>query len=500
MALSPRLELKHSQTLVMTPQLQQAIKLLQYNNLELGDFVSQEVEKNPLLEFGDDNAPVEGEPAPEAAVADASLQRTDTRLNSDTGGDASGPLDTDFENVFNNDGPSDGIVPSGLSLNGGSPMGSSYSGSDFDFEQNHSVAATLRDHLEAQLPLAQFSPPDELIAHFLIDMLDEGGYLRDELSVVAEKLGCGDEDVERVLQVVQGFDPIGVFARDLGECLALQLKDRNRFDPAMETFVHNLELLGRHEFDALRRVCDVDSEDLTEMVEEIRSLNPRPGFAFGGVEAQTVVADVFVRRSARDGWLIEVNSDTLPRVLVNTVYHAEIAGRTRGREDRSYINECLASANWLVKALDQRARTILKVATELVRQQEGFFLRGVKHLRPLNLRAIAEAIDMHESTVSRVTANKYLSCERGIFEMKYFFTSAIAASGDGESHAAESVKQRIRELIDAESPKSVLSDDKLVDILRREGIEIARRTVAKYRESLHISSSVQRRREKRVAG
>lgn len=501
MALSPRLELKHTQTLVMTPQLQQAIKLLQYTNLELGDFVAQEVEKNPLLEFSDGADRVEGEPGPEVAVTDTSLQRTDTKLNSDSATDGSGPLDTDYDNVFNNDGPSDGVMtPSGLSLHGGPALGNGGGGGDYDFEQNHSADLTLKDHLEAQVPLAQFGPADELIAHFLIDMVDEGGYLRDELEIVADKLGCDVADVERVLAVLQGFDPVGVFARDLKECLALQLRDRDRFDPVMEVFLDNLDLLAKHDFDGLKRICGIDSEDLAEMVEDIRDLNPKPGFAFGTDHSQTVVPDVFIRRSARDGWLVEINSDTLPRVLVNTVYHAEISGRSHDREDKNYINDCLASANWLVKALDQRARTILKVATELVRQQESFFLHGVKHLRPLNLKTIAEAIEMHESTVSRVTANKYLSCDRGILEMKYFFTSAISASGDGESHSAESVRQRIRELIDAEEPRAVLSDDKLVDILKAEGVEIARRTVAKYRESLHIPSSVQRRREKRLAG
>ncbi len=501
MALSPRLELKHSQTLVMTPQLQQAIKLLQYNNIELNDFVAQEVEKNPLLELSEGpEAPVEGEPAPEVPMVETPLAGTDIKLRSESVSEKESPLDTDFNNAYESDGPSEGPQPNGLSLNGGAAIGggSGYSG-DYDFEQNMSAAETLKSHLEAQVPLAQFAPADELIAHFLIDMTDEGGYLRDDLDIVADKLGCAPEDVERVLGVLQGFDPVGIFARDLKECLALQLKDRDRFDPAMEAFLDNLDLLAKRDFAALKRACGVDAEDLADMIEELKALNPKPGFAFGGEQTQTVVPDVFVRRSPKGTWLVEVNSDTLPKVLVNTVYHAELAGRAHGKEDKTYLNDCLTDANWLVKALDQRARTILKVATELVRQQEGFFLHGVRHLRPLNLKAIAEAIDMHESTVSRVTANKYLSCERGVFEMKYFFTSAIQASGDGDAHSAESVKHRIRELIDAEEPKAVLSDDKLVEVLKDDGIEIARRTVAKYREALHIPSSVQRRREKRAA-
>jgi len=498
MALSPRLELKHTQSLVMTPQLQQAIKLLQYTNIELTEVVAQEVEKNPLLEFGESsNEPVEGEALPEAPVLETPMAGTDTKLNSGDMSDNESPLDTDYDNVFTGDGPGDGVVPSGLSLNG-SAIGSS-GGGDYDFDQNMSASETLKDHLEAQVPLAQLNPTDEMIAHFLIDMVDDGGYLRGDLEGAADRLGCSLDDVTRVLQVVQGFDPVGVGARDLKECLALQLREKDRLDPVMELFLDNLDLLGKRDFPALKRACGADAEDIADMIDEIKSLNPKPGFAFGTEQAQTLVPDVFVRRSPKEGWIVEVNSDTLPKVLVNTVYHAEIMDRANGKDEKTYLNECLANANWLVKALDQRARTILKVATELVRQQEGFFLHGVKHLRPLNLRAIAEAIDMHESTVSRVTANKYLSCDRGVFEMKYFFTSAIQSSGDGEAHSAESVKQRIRELIDAEDAKSVLSDDKLVEILNKEGMEIARRTVAKYREAMHIPSSVQRRREKRMS-
>jgi len=502
MALSPRLELKHTQTLVMTPQLQQAIKLLQYTNIELNDFVAQEVEKNPLLEFSEGpEPPVEGEPQPEAPRVETPLSGADIKLRSDSVSEREAPLDTDYDNLYESDRSQDGEGQTGLSLNGGTPIGSggSYSG-DYDFEQNVSAAETLKSHLEAQVPLAQFSPSDEMIAHFLIDMVDEAGYLRDELEIVAEKLGCTQEEVQQVLERLQEFDPVGVFARDLKECLALQLKDRDRLDPVMMVFLDNLELLAKRDFAGLKRACGVDEEDLADMVEELRTLNPKPGLAFGGEQAQVVVPDVFVRRSPKGIWLVEVNSDTLPKVLVNTAYHAELAGRAHEKAEKTYLNDCLANANWLVKALDQRARTILKVATELVRQQEGFFLHGVRHLKPLNLKAIAEAIDMHESTVSRVTSNKYLACERGIFEMKYFFTSAIPASGDGEAHSAESVKQRIRELIDAEDPKAVLSDDKLVEILKQEGIEIARRTVAKYREALRIPSSVQRRREKKLAG
>ena len=299
-----------------------------------------------------------------------------------------------------------------------------------------------------------------------------------------------------MLAIVQGFDPPGVCARNLTECLAIQLKERDRFDPAMAVLVAHLDLLAKRDLAALRRICAVSEEDLTDMIAEIRQLNPKPGLAFGSTLVQPIVPDLFVRPGPDGGFLIELNSDTLPKVLVNQSYHAAVAKTAKNEKDKTYLADCLQTATWLIRALDQRAKTILKVATEIVRQQDGFFAHGVQHLRPLNLKTIADAISMHESTVSRVTANKYMATNRGIFELKYFFTSSIASSDGGEAHSAEAVRHRIRQLIDAESPEQVLSDDTIVEKLREAGIDIARRTVAKYREAMRISSSVQRRREK----
>jgi len=290
-----------------------------------------------------------------------------------------------------------------------------------------------------------------------------------------------------------------VCARNLTECVALQLRERDRFDPAMQALVAHLDLVAKRDLAALRRTCGVDEEDLTEMIAEIRRLNPKPGLAFGSTLVQPIVPDVFVRAGADGGWTVELNSDSLPKVLVNQRYYAEIAGTARSAAEKTYLADCLQTASWLIRALDQRARTILKVATEIVRQQDGFFVHGVQHLRPLNLKTVADAIGMHESTVSRVTANKYMATNRGIFELKYFFTSAIAAADGGEAHSAEAVRHRIKQLIDAERPDAVLSDDTIVDRLRAAGIDIARRTVAKYREAMRIPSSVQRRRDKQVS-
>ena len=370
---------------------------------------------------------------------------------------------------------------------------------DYNLEAFVSVETTLSDHLAEQVVLTITDPARRMIGQYLIDLVDEAGYLNGDLALVAEKLGAPVGEVDIVLTILQGFDPPGVCARNLTECLAIQLKERNRFDPAMQALVAHLDLLAKRDLAALRRLCGVGEEDLTDMIGEIRKLNPKPGLAFGSVQMQPIVPDVFVRSGPNGGFAIELNSDTLPKVLVNQTYHAELAKTAKDDKDKSYFADCLQTATWLMRALDQRAKTILKVSTEIVRQQDAFFLHGVQHLRPLNLKTIADAIGMHESTVSRVTANKYMATNRGIFELKYFFTSAIASADGGEAHSAEAVRHRIKQLIDAETPDYVLSDDTIVEKLREAGIDIARRTVAKYREAMRIASSVQRRREKQTS-
>jgi RNA polymerase sigma-54 factor len=339
---------------------------------------------------------------------------------------------------------------------------------------------------------------ERLIGQYLIDMVDEAGYLQADLEQLAFKLGASVPMVERVLATLQTFDPPGVFARTLKECLELQLKDRNRYDPLIARVLDNLHLVAQHNFPALRKAVAADADELAAMVEEIKHLDPKPGLRFGKTQVQTVVPDVIVRAAANGTWLIELNSDNLPRVLVNRNYFTMVSQTARSEKDKGYLLECLQTANWLVKSLDQRARTILRVSEEIVRQQDGFFIYGVEHLRPLNLKSVADAISMHESTVSRVTSNKYMATPRGIFEFKYFFNSAIASACEGEAHASEAVRHRIKLMIDSEPAHDVLSDDKIVEKLKVDGIDIARRTVAKYRESMRIPSSVQRRREKRM--
>ena len=366
-------------------------------------------------------------------------------------------------------------------------------------DQTATRARTLREHLSEQIGADLPDLVDRVIAVHLLDQIDEAGYLRDGLDGVAARLGCAPARVEQVLARLQEFDPPGVFARDLPECLALQLRDRNRLDPAMRLLLDNLPLLAARNAPALLRICGVDAEDLAEMVAEIKSLDPRPGHAFDPPLAQPVIPDVIMRAQPEGDWLVELNADTLPRVLVNNRYFARVSRAVRSKAEREYLTDRLQSANWLVKSLDQRATTILKVASEIVRQQDGFFRRGVQALRPLILRDIADAIGMHESTVSRVTTNKYMATPRGLFELKYFFTSSIAASRGGDAHSAEAVRFRIRGLIDGEPSDDTLSDERIVELLEKGGVEIARRTVAKYREAMRIPSSVQRRREKILA-
>ena len=266
----------------------------------------------------------------------------------------------------------------------------------------------------------------------------------------------------------------------------------------MAALLANLELLANRNLAALKRAVGVEMDELAEMIQEIKRLNPKPGLKFGSVQMQPVVPDVIVRPASDGGWHVELNSDTLPRVLVNRTYYTRVSQSSSASKDKDYLLECLQTANWLVKSLDQRARTILKVAEQIVRQQDGFFTHGVQHLRPLNLKTVADAITMHESTVSRVTSNKYVATPRGIFELKYFFTSSIASADDGEAHSSEAVRFRIKQLIDNERADEILSDDKLVEKLKGESVDIARRTVAKYREAMRIPSSVQRRRDKRM--
>ncbi|MCT7378573.1 RNA polymerase factor sigma-54 [Chelativorans salis] len=484
MALSPSLNLRQSQSLVMTPQLLQSIRLLQLTHVELEQFIAGEIERNPLL------AREDGEGSETPAREDAAAPNTAEAMAE--------RLDSSLENVFPDDPGTRETIGPDLSAQWRSASGNGLaSGGDWNLEAVAAAPVTLREHVREQIAFSFEAPAELLLALELAEGLDEAGYLTADMGEIATRTGADLELLERVLLTCQTFDPAGLFARSLAECLALQLKARNRLDPAMEVLVANLDLLAKRDFHALKQLCGVDEEDLIEMLGEIRALDPKPGTAFTTEPADPVVPDVTVRPAADGGWAVELNQDALPRVLVDQTYFATVSARA-GKEDKAFLTDCLQSANWLARSLDQRAKTILKVASEIVRQQDAFLLHGVRHLRPLKLRTVAEAIGMHESTVSRVAANKYMMTPRGLFELRYFFTAALAAADGGEAHSAEAVRERIRRLIEAEDAGNVLSDDAIMDILHEDGIDVARRTVAKYREGMNIPSSVQRRREKKA--
>jgi RNA polymerase sigma-54 factor len=503
MGLGPRLDLRQTQSLVMTPQLRQAIKLLQFNNIEVTAFIDEELERNPLLER-DETADF---PPAEAAAPDQrplaapgeSADTVDLTRGDVLPSEAAAPLDADMSDTYDAGGAADG----GPSLNSASGRIEGHGGrSDFDgdersIEEMADSRRSLREHLAEQLRLSFNEPVERLIAAYLVALLCPAGRLTAEPAAIAAALGVSLERLEAVRQRMMQFDPVGLFARDLKECLAAQLAERNRLDPAMAALLDNLDLLARREMRRLMQVCGVDAEDLADMVAELRALDPKPAAGWDTDTAPTIVPDILMRAAPNDEWLLELNPDTMPRVLVNQRFYTRVAPRAE-KEARTFLAERLASANWLVRSLQQRAQTILKVAAEIIRQQDAFLRHGVEHLKPLILRDIADAVEMHESTVSRVTSNKYIATPRGTFELKYFFTTAIHGTDGGDSHSSEAVRYRIRALIAAENPADILSDDAIVAVLRREGVDIARRTVAKYREALRIPNSVQRRREKAV--
>jgi RNA polymerase sigma-54 factor len=497
MALGQRLDLRQAQTLVMTPQLRQAIKLLQYSNIEVAGFVDEELERNPLLERDDRAEVPETERAAPDQIPARASEAADTAQLAQAGtlpSEAAAPLDADFGETYDAGGVADG-APLPQAINGhGGPR--DFGADERGIEDIADVRRPLREYLGEQLRLSFDDPVDRMIGAHLIALLCPAGRLTAEPAAIARTMAIPLERVETVRSRMMHFDPTGLFARDLKECLTAQLAERNRFDPAMAALLDNLDVLARRDMPRLMAICEVDADDLKDMVAEIRALDPKPAASFEITPVQLVVPDILMRPAPDQGWLIELNPDTMPRLLVNDRFFARVAPRAR-KEDRLFLAEHLASANWLVRSLQQRAQTILKVAAEIIRQQDGFLRRGVAHLRPLILRDIAEAVEMHESTVSRVTANKYIATPRGTFELKYFFTTAIAGT-DGETHSAEAVRYRIRALVGAEVADDVLSDDAIVAALRQEGVDIARRTVAKYREALRIPSSVQRRREKAV--
>lgn len=482
--MSQRLDLRQSQNLVMTPQLQQAIKLLQLNNVELAEFVEEELAQNPLLEKAEPEESSNSETKAEEKSGDDIQDEFD---QSWTGNEAESQPPADYD-------PGSAMATVGAGGN------HSFENNEQSFENRLSEAKTLRDHLLQQLFMAFDDSRDRMIGALLIDQLDESGYLREAPDELAARLDCSSERLDRLLNKMRQFDPTGIFAHNLQDCLALQLEEQNKLDDPMRLFLDHLDLLASHDHKTLADKCGVNETYLQDMIGDIKALNPKPATSgdFDPLVVQTAIPDVIMKRLPKNlggGWRVELNNDTLPKVLINQSYYTEVSKQAKDKKDKDYLNEQMQSANWLIRAMDQRAKTILKVASEIIELQDAFFLYGIEFLKPLTLKDIAEKIDMHESTVSRVTTNKYIGTPRGIFELKYFFSTAL---GDGDdAHSAEAVKAKIKNLVDAEDPKKILSDDKIADLLQKDGIDIARRTVAKYREAMHIPSSVQRRKQKK---
>ncbi len=485
---SQKFDLRQTQNLVMTPQLQQAIKLLQLTNVELTEFLEEEMQQNPLLEKKDDDADRDdGSNDQDASGESESRDEIQDEFDQAWEGDE---VNTSDMNTY--EPSSDSMASSGK---GGDR---NFEDRDDNFDNRISSTTSLRDHLLEQLRMNTDDPRDIMIGSSIIDLLDEQGYLRHETSELVERLQCSEDRLEKLLKIMKGFDPGGIFAKDLVECLSIQLEDNGQLDEYMQRLLDNLDAITKDTPAALAKKCDVSETYLMDMIAEIKALNPRPASDFDHFVVQTVVPDLLMRKIPKDlggGWRVELNSETLPRVLVNQEYYAEVAQKSKSRDDKTYLNNQLTAANWLVKALHQRAQTMIKVAGEIIEQQDAFFLYGVEFLKPLTLKDVADNIDMHESTVSRVTSNKYIATPRGIFELKYFFSPSIPGA-NGMMYSAEAVKAQIKNLIEGEDPENILSDDGIVDILGKSGIQIARRTVAKYRELMRIGSSSERKRKK----
>jgi len=507
MAFSQKLTMRQGQSLVMTPQLSQSIKLLAMSNIELAAFVEAEMERNPFLEVQSREQRSQTEVAEPPGSSDTRSDLTVKTELETSAKSLSENLGTSLENVYPDEQDYRGSVKDNAKSkeeydsrisSTGLQLSSHASVHDQTVADYTAAHETLRDKLVGQLGISGAGIETTKIATDIINNLDDAGYLCTELSTIAQRLGSTEEDCEEALRLVQSLEPVGVGARNLNECLRLQLREKDRLDPAMSIVLDNLDLLAKRDFAALKTLSGLDVEDLSDILTEIRALDPKPGTMIESTPVQHIVPDVFVGEAIDGSWKIELNSETLPRVLVNNTYVTEISGRLNKSSEKEFFSECMQTANWLTKSLDQRAHTILKVAREIVKQQDAFLVNGVRHLRPLTLRMVADEIEMHESSVSRVTSNKYMMTPRGLFELKYFFTTGLTNIADGTNHSSEAVRDRIKSLIIAETAKTVLSDDAIVECLKKDGVEIARRTVAKYRDAMQIPSSVQRRREKRA--
>ena len=491
MAITPKLEIKQSQSLLMTPQLRQAINLLQMSNIELSELIESELTANPLLERESDT-PINEIDTPQTIDDYNNIALSDSEDTSP---------DIDYDNQFDD---------SGSDREGYDNIDTDYSWTDYNenknrshdndfdyFEKKLQSQQSLYTLISEQISLNLPSKTEQIIALMLAESLDAAGYFRGNTKELAQKLKTSEDKIKSVLSILKTFEPTGIFAESLSECLEIQLKEKNRYDPSIAILLNNLHLLAEKNFKTLKKLCQADDSDLASMIEDIKSLNPKPTAEFEHDLTSYIIPDVYVSRNKHGDYNVELNTMSLPRLLINRRYYSEIKNIDNKKNTKRYLKEQIAGANFLIKALHQRAITILKVSEEIVKMQTDFFEKGVEYLKPLALKDIAENIEMHESTVSRVTSNKYMHTPCGIFELKYFFSQAAAMFDGNEQTSTLSIKHKIKKLIDEEKIDNILSDDKLVELLAMQGIKIARRTVTKYREAMNIPTSGQRKRNKK---
>jgi len=483
-AQAPRLQQRQVQRLTMTQEMQLSLQLLQYDFVDLAAYLGQEIESNPLMEFDGDGptAPPKANSNEEAATSPENPDAMDNAL---------------YNSVFTNDCRGDNPAqPPGYNsgFHETAPLPAPNAGSGL--APNFRKEQTLYDHVHGQISLLMLEPGEAMIANYLADSLDDAGYLTAPLEEAAEALGCTVGEVEQVLLRLQQLEPPGIFARNLKDCLRLQLEDKGLYNECAKVVLEHLDMVAANNIPSLTKLAGASREHIGELLGEIRKLDPKPALCFEAAgPLQTLIPDIFVRKDKKGGWRVELNNDALPKLLINESYSTALKDKALSKKENAYLRDCRTRAGWLKRALDQRAQTILKVARAMVEHQQAFFDQGIRHLRPYTYREIAETAQLHESTISRVVANKYLSSPRGNFKLRYFFSSQLAGE-EGATASATAVKHRIREIIETETPPKVLSDDKIAALLKAEGISISRRTVMKYRETMRIPSSFERRQMK----
>jgi len=476
MQISQNLKLKQSQSLVMTPQLQQAIKLLQLTNLELCDLVSKELEDNPFLE--DNKLDEEQKDGFEKENKTNNLQedfssndKIESEIKSDT-----------YENCWDMELSTNNKSQNYETIDPGSVA-----------EQTVSEEVTLKSILREQA-LLEFDQDDEkFISQVLIDYIDPSGWMTKGLSEISEIVGCDENKVQLIIDRMKAFEPSGVFAQNLKECLEIQLKAKNQFDEGIRILLNNFDLLASGDLKSICKICNFSKKDISEKLSIIKKLNPKPGSLYSTSENNIFHPDVIVKFKNEE-WEVELNQSTLPKIVVNEDYINQLSNLNCNQGDKKFINESIGSAKWLIKAIEQRNITTLKISSEIVQQQKDFFEKGLSFLKPMILKDVAKKIGMHESTVSRVTSSKLMLTPRGIFDMKHFFSASINSTEKGESYSAASVRETLKNLISSEPLNQPFSDEIIVSKLQKEGINLARRTVAKYRELMSIPSSAERRR------